>query len=221
MPVKIVLQGLVTVLNIRVFIETVQAMEQSFFERGVPTAESLYIIQATGFQSVFERCKVFRLSPNPHMPQEEQLNRETVGFTRFHQMSFIEQPPDKLRGKLTIIFPVILAFCRIIGCELFDVLCRQPRIECTYFFACNSDFLSSELVFIRLFIGYFFFRKGFECVTFRYDERFFSKLCQRFEGMDTATGEEHVVSDTFIASQQPDFTSSESLVYFHTIRQLA
>lgn len=145
MPVKIVLQGLVTVLNIRVFIETVQAMEQSFFERGVPTAESLYIIQATGFQSVFERCKVFRLSPNPHMPQEEQLNRETVGFTRFHQMSFIEQPPDKLRGKLTIIFPVILAFCRIIGCELFDVLCRQPRIECTYFFACNSDFLSSEL----------------------------------------------------------------------------
>ena len=81
MPVKIVLQGLVTVLNIRVFIETVQAMEQSFFERGVPTAESLYIIQATGFQSVFERCKIFRFFPNPYMPQEEQLKRETVGFT--------------------------------------------------------------------------------------------------------------------------------------------
>lgn len=96
------------------------------FERDVSATESLYIIQATGFQSVFERCKIFRFSPNPHIPQEEQLNRETVGFTCFHQMFFIKQPSDKLRGKLTIIFPIILAFCRIIGCKLFDVLCRQP-----------------------------------------------------------------------------------------------
>lgn len=101
---KIVLQGLVAVLNISVFIETVQAMKQCFFERDVSAAESLYVIQATGFQSVFERCKIFRFFPNPHMPQEEQLNRETVGFTCFHQMFFIEQPSDKLRGKLAIIF---------------------------------------------------------------------------------------------------------------------
>lgn len=122
------------------------------FERDVSATESLYIIQATGFQSVFERCKIFRFSPNPHIPQEEQLNRETVGFTCFHQMFFIKQPSDKLRGKLTIIFPIILAFCRIIGCKLFDVLCRQPiyfRVKCTYFFTCNNDFLVSELVFIR------------------------------------------------------------------------
>lgn len=144
MPVKIILQGLVTVRNGRIFIESVQAMEQCFFERDVPATESLYVIQATGFQSVFERCKIFRFFPNPHMPQEEQLNREAVGFTCFHQMFFIEQPLDRLWGKLAIIFPVILAFCRIIGCKQFDVLCRRPvffRIECTYFLACNNDFL--------------------------------------------------------------------------------
>ena len=105
MLVEIVLQGLVTVRNGRILIETVQAMKQCFFERDVSATESLYVIQATGFQSVFERCKIFRFFPNPHMPQEEQLNRETVGFTCFHQMFFIEQPSDKLRGKLTIIFP--------------------------------------------------------------------------------------------------------------------
>ena len=68
MLVEIVLQGLVTVRNGRILIETVQAMKQCFFERDVPAAESLYVIQATGFQSVFERCKIFRFSPNPHIP---------------------------------------------------------------------------------------------------------------------------------------------------------
>lgn len=106
MPIKIVLQGLVTVRNGRILIETVQAMKQCFFECDVPAAESLYVIQATGFHSVFERCKTFKFFPNPHMPQEEQLNREAVGFTCFHQMFFIEQPLDKLRSKLAIIFPV-------------------------------------------------------------------------------------------------------------------
>ena len=81
MSAKIVLQGLVTVRNDRILIETVQAMKQCFFERDVSATESLYIIQATGFQSVFERCKIFRFFPNPYMPQEEQLKRETVGFT--------------------------------------------------------------------------------------------------------------------------------------------
>lgn len=152
MPIKIVLQGLVTVRNGRILIETVQAMKQCFFECDVPAAESLYVIQATGFHSVFERCKTFKFFPNPHMPQEEQLNREAVGFTCFHQMFFIEQPLDKLRSKLAIIFPVILAFCCIIGRKQFDVLCRQPvffRVKCTYFLACNNDFLVSELVLIR------------------------------------------------------------------------
>ena len=81
MSAKIVLQGLVTVRNDRILIETVQAMKQCFFERDVSATESLYIIQATGFQSEFERCKIFRFFPNPYMPQEEQLKRETVGFT--------------------------------------------------------------------------------------------------------------------------------------------
>ena len=149
---KIVLQGLVAVLNISVFIETVQAMKQCFFERDVSAAESLYVIQQQASKAYLNGAKFSGSFPNPHMPQEEQLNRETVGFTCFHQMFFIEQPSDKLRGKLAIIFPVIHAFCRIIGCKLFDVLCRQPvyfRVKCTYFFTCNNDFLVSELVFIR------------------------------------------------------------------------
>lgn len=77
-PVKTVLQGLIAVWNGRIFIETVQAMKQCFFERDVPAAESSYMIQATGFQSAFERCKIFKFLPNPYMPQEEQLKRETV-----------------------------------------------------------------------------------------------------------------------------------------------
>ena len=66
------------------------------------------------------------------------------------------------------------------------------------------------------YIGY-----SLEPVTFRYDERFFSELRQRFEGMEAVAGEEHVVSNTSPLSSSRIFTSSESLVYFHTIRQLA
>ena len=47
--------GLVTVRNVRVLVETVQAVEQGIFERDITTVESLDIIQTISIYSVFER----------------------------------------------------------------------------------------------------------------------------------------------------------------------
>lgn len=102
--------GLVTVRNVRVLVETVQAVEQGIFERDITTVESLDIIQTISIYSVFERQHTFFHSPAFRMtePVEIEFQAETVALADFHQPLFVDEPLHECGIELTVYLPVRL-----------------------------------------------------------------------------------------------------------------